>query len=337
MPQDDCGGMGFVSAYGLLHLSSGEKPPANVSIRSYDDQVNVYYKCASLLSRTLRQAGISFKLLTNDEELLRSYVGKNADEVEILEISFRTAVPSGVDFYSAHFKADVFRFLSELKHPYVLFCDLDMVCLSEIPVAFRNAINLGIPLVYEITDQVIPAYGHQRIIDDLEVLVEGVSEGRWFGGEFVAGPPAFFELLWREVAGVLPRYMERIQQMHHIGDETYTSAAIEKLRRKGLLIGDAGQLGIIGRFWNYRTLHHQKPLRSFENCFILHLPADKRFMSRFSSRRRAPDLLGNFFKSYQLHSLVLSPSRKIRWVVVKAVRMIGSLDITKWRLLSADR
>ena len=67
-----------------------------------------------------------------------------------------------------------------------------------------------------------------------------------------------------------------------MGDEAYTSAALERLSRKGWYIADAGTIGIVGRYWNANVLHPQKSFDYFKNLFLLHLPADKRFLSKLA-------------------------------------------------------
>lgn len=199
---------------------------------------------------------------------------------DIEEIAFKTDVPHGIKFYSAHFKVDAFRHIGSLNVNYAALCDIDVVCLRSAPKILAHIIEKNIPLVYEISDQVIPAYGHDVIIKDIEEITCEKSEGRWIGGEFISGPPSFFAMLAKEIDGLLPRYFSRIEKMHHVGDEAYTSSAIEKIRRRGTYVGDAGLLGIVGRYWNASNLHPQKPFAYFKNCFLLHLPADKKLLAK---------------------------------------------------------
>ena len=133
-------------------------------------------------------------------------------------------------------------------------------------------------MCYDISEQAIPAYGHETIIRTLELILGTSSEGRWYGGEFLAGPPHFFARLTIETENIFNAYLQHMDQLHHIGDETTTSAALERIRRSGEYVADGGTVNIIGRFWNSQTLHTQKPFKCFRECFLLHLPADKRFL-----------------------------------------------------------
>jgi len=152
---------------------------------------------------------------------------------------------------------------------------------------------------YDISDQVIPAYGQDPIVRDLSAIHGLDSEGRWSGGEFISGPPEFFSDLVDAIEDVYGNYVSRISSLHHVGDEAFTSSALEVLRRKCRYVADAGTLGIVGRYWNTPVLHPQKPFESFRRCFLLHLPADKKFLSDLA--RRDSDTLSDFKGLYDKH------------------------------------
>lgn len=265
--------------HGLLHLCENQRTAMNVSVKDFKDQISVYTNNAILLSKSLRAQNIDFTLLTNDPATIKTCSPSAADVLEIKTIPFTTDVPQGVIFYSAHYKLDALRHLSTLNEEYTALCDLDMLCINEFPQCLKNIIANRTPLCYDISDQVIPAYGHAAIIEDLESIHKIQSEGRWSGGEFISGSPGFFARLARECEKVYPNYIANLDCAHHVGDEAFISAALELLRREQVYIADAGTLGIVGRYWNTSTLHSQKPLEYFKQCFLLHLPADKRLLS----------------------------------------------------------
>ena len=219
--------------------------------------------------------------------------------MRVEEIPFTTKVPSGIRFYSAHFKIDAFRYLSSLDEDYVALCDLDMVCVNDIPQCLTNNIKSKIPMYYDIFDQVIPAYGHNTIIRDLKKIHGFDSEGRWSGGEFISGSPKFFRLLVKEIDALYGNYIQNIDSLHHVGDEAFTSAALEKIRKKIEYVADAGVLGVVGRFWSVSTCHPQKPFKYYENCFLLHLPADKRFLADLAAQKKLDRV--NFFREYSMY------------------------------------
>ena len=288
-------------AYGLLHLCEGNPDAGgNEKFNDFNDQVNVYLNCAITLSNSLRSKDVEFVLLTNSKfELER--VKPVGTALRIEEIPFATIVPDGTPFYSAHSKLDAFRYLSGLTESYVALCDVDMVCLNDFPNCLSHIIRAGIPLCYDISDQVIPAWGRDVVVRNLQLVHNCESEGRWYGGEFVAGPPAFFSTLARECNRIYGNYIKNIDHISYVakGDEPTTSAALEMIRKGGTYVADAGPLGIIGRFWNWETRHPQRPLEYFQQGSLLHLPSDKRFLAGLSQE---PTLTScKFLSEYQAY------------------------------------
>ena len=273
-----------IKMFGLLYLKEGERSIVNLKIKDFQDQISVYVNNALSLSRSLQMRGIPFTLLTNDKSLVDEYIPSDNGSLNVREIPFTTIVPTGISFYSQHFKFDVFRYLATLQDCYVAYCDVDMLCINDAPKCLQNIVNANIPLCYDISDLIIPGYGQDNDLQDMNVLHGFDGEGRRFGGEFISGPPEFFKALINEIDGLFKNYIGNLSNMHHIGNETLTSAAIEKLRRQGVYIADAGTIGIIGRYTFYSILSPQKPFEYFEHCFLLHLPGDKRFLAGLARR-----------------------------------------------------
>lgn len=302
--------------FSLLHLDEHQETSVNLPTKNFQEQLLVYVSNAIVLSKTLESQGIEFTLLTNKKPLIEETVLKlqnnqvDSFSLNVLEIPFVTNVPSGVKFYSAHYKLDAFRYFASLNDGYLALCDLDVICINAVPDCLRNLIKAEIPLYYDISDQVIPAEGHDVIIRDLSTISGLASEGRWSGGEFVAGTPRFFKELVKEIDSIYDNYISNISSFHHVSEEPITSAALEKLRRQGNYIADAGSLGIIGRYWNVPVLHPQKPFSYFESCFLLHLPADKKFLGTLVQYNQ--DILSQFKILYSKHrnqNAYLNPKR----------------------------
>lgn len=307
--------------FGLLHLEPGQRSAVNVSAKDFGEQIRLYVRNARLLSRSLQRVGFDFTLLTNDGAALEAADPTVCGDLTIEQIAFAAPVPKGVLFYSAHFKVDAFRYLSSLTADYVALCDLDMVCINDVPRALVNAIATKTPLTYDISDQVFPAYGADRVREDLEAMVMGKSDGRWMGGEFISGSPEFFGQLVEEIATTFPAYLNIIDQVHHVGDEAYTSAAIERLKNREIRIDDAGAVAIVGRYWNVRTLHPQRPFSYYEQCFLVHLPADKRLLAEMGLSKAAFEphaFLGAYRK--ELRSTLRSRIRKLGRNLLRALR-----------------
>lgn len=275
-----------INVFALLHINENEQTGVNLRVKDFSKRISVYVNNAIVLSKTLSEKEIKFSLLTNNRAAIKDCILTPGDSshLKIIEIPFITKVPSGIRFYSAHYKLDAFRYMASLSNCYSALCDLDMICINDIPPCLHHIVSAKIPLCYDISDQVIPTYGSDVIIKDLSTINGVKSEGRWSGGEFISGTSTFFGKLVREIDGLYNKYISNIGSLHHVGDEAFTSAALEKLRRQGVYIGDAGTLGIVGRYWNSNVLHPQKPFNYFKNCFLLHLPSDKKFLSSLAKR-----------------------------------------------------
>lgn len=287
--------------YGLLHLAEHERSAINVSVVNFNEQVEIYLKCAINLKNSLALQGFNFTLITNKKEILDNRLACLEQSLEIIEIDFNDRLPTNTRFYSAHFKVDVFRYFSNInngENKYFILCDLDMVCLKPMPLSLKNIIRQSVPMVFDISDQVIPAYGCETIIADIGYVGNFINEGRWIGGEFIGGDKYFFEELYEVVQKLYPNYLTNLERMHHIGDEALVSAAIDILRTKGKYIADAGSLGLVNRYWNTNTRHHQKPLNYYYNMMFLHLPADKNFIANFKLRCKLTSK--SFIRSHKL-------------------------------------
>ncbi len=294
-----------IQFFGLLHLEENEQSAMLISAKNFQDQISVYVNQAIVLSRSLQLRGLPFTLLTNNKALVEDYASlipsaNNVAPLQVREIPFTTKVPTGISYYSAHFKLDVFRYFASLSNDYLVLCDLDIVCINDYPICLSNIVKRGIPLCYDVTDQVISwVGGHDVIIRDLTTISGLESEGRWSGGEFISGTPDFFKNLIREIDSIYDNYVANLDSLYHIGDEPITSAALEILRSQGTYIGDAGTLGVIGRCWSIDVSHEEKPFDYYKKCFLLHLPADKKFLANLAYRDT--DVLSDFIKIYEKH------------------------------------
>jgi hypothetical protein len=286
--------------YGLLYLDKSDENSINVQLKTFKERINLYFKNAVTLSNSLQKKGIKFILLTNDLTLIKENCIYSQAEIDVEQIFFATQVPVGIRFYSAHFKLDVYRHLATMMVPYVGFCDLDMICINDIPHCLSENIAHQRPMIYDISDQVVPAYGQETITQDIESILGSKSQGKWYGGEFIAGSPDFFAILIKEIDHLYGNYIKNISQFHHIGDEAITTAALESLQKKGLQAIDAGESKIVGRFWSIKVLHHQKSFNWYQDCFLLHLPADKKFLASIASKKITDiDTFTKEFRAYK--------------------------------------
>lgn len=269
-------GLRFV---GFLHLQHREFSAVNASVSSFRQKIRTYLKNADLLSRSLEAHGHEFHLLTNNLSIIQRFSPKIFDRLSIEEMSFSTPVPTGVRFFSSHYKLDALRYLARQDDPYVALIDLDMLCINPAPEALAEAEKRGQALYYDITDQVVPSAGEEHLRAQLEEILDRKVELQWSGGEFLAGPPKFFGDLAAAVESIYEKYLQVSVGRYRVGNEPYQNAALEILRANGWDIRDAGPMNIVGRYWNMPVKHDQPPFRAFRDKFLVHLPVDKHVLS----------------------------------------------------------
>jgi hypothetical protein len=191
-------------------------------------------------------------------------------------------------------KLDVLNLLAEPASknstPYRLLLDLDTCCRRTSSPALQRLCADGVASVFEITDQVLPAWGIDRVANDLEIILrEGrpaTHQIRWFGGEFVAGPPNFFAGLSNRVEELWPAYRDFRSSLLCENDEALLSAAMVDPSEFGD-VADAGRLGIVSRHWTCRTRHAPAPLARVLQSDFVHLPSSKALLAA-NARRRDP-------------------------------------------------
>jgi len=308
-----------VKFYGLLHIAEDESSSVQLEGKSIVDQIAVYVKNASTLASSLGAAGYTFVLLTNQSDTIQQVVSElSLPRITIETASFTREIPSGIRFYSAHFKLDLYRHFSKQDEQYSILCDLDMMCTGRPLKSFDSAISAQRPLYYDISDQIGYREDPDIAFRDIE-LIEGESDGVWCGGEFIAGNSQFFAKLADEVDSIFPNYIKVIDRVSHVGDEAVTSVAIQRLRRSGVYIQDAGLQSIVGRFWNCaRFLPFERDQAFYEGCFLMHLPADKEFLARLSGKASVNYRKAFYFhRRWSLASMVVRIKRIVRWVIRK--------------------
>jgi len=299
--------------YGLLHISDEGRHSPNLKARSSPAAISSYVANAVTLANSLRAVGCDFTVVTNDEARLTEINGAGLGaNVAVTEISFGTRVPKDILFYSAHHKVDVYRWFSTFAaDDYPVLIDLDMVALRPPSTAFIACVSSGIPLVYDISDQVFPVFGEDTIAADLERLLgPQVPLRRWYGGEFTGGRPEFFAKLVEEIYRLWDAYISSFATFHHQGDEVLTSAALCKMLSEGWSALDAGPIGGVGRYWSGQPLHPQKPFAWVEQCFLAHLPGDKAYLAARAHRR--PFRGDVFRREYRWHRLAVEQKSRVR-------------------------
>lgn len=296
-------GSAAVTYHGLLFVEPGERP---VNLPAGVDPLDTYVRCAATCARSVARTGARFRLITNAADVLAArFSACGLTAPALAEHAFAWAIPP-LPFRAAHRKLELFGAFADGRYgarPALI--DLDTVLLrplDELPFA------PGVLYGYDLTAQVVPAYGAGRLLADLaQVGGVAVAAPRWWGGEFVAGDPAAFAALADGVGRCWAAYLAAAPTLHHLGDEMVTSAALARLAARGAETVDLG--GGVQRWWSNRTLAPQSvPLNKALGAALLHLPADKPFLARFADPAR--DLL-TFPAAYRRHVRARWPAHRL--------------------------
>lgn len=276
--------------YTLFYFSSGDSS-VNLGAATDNERFSIYVRNALLLEKSLDKKS-SLTVVTNDtarySEIVRSVVGV-VSNIKVEQINFNLDVPHGIGFYSAHFKIDALRYLSQLddEHFPCALVDSDVVLVGDDFQSFVNNCGRSFVGVYDISDQVFPAYGKERVqIDICKIMgYDKKINTRWYGGELICfGSSEGAKRIIDCIDGLWERYVNQWADLHHQGDEVVVSAAINELKceENNFKIVDMGSKGFIRRYWSGRTLHKQPSVFGLHKFGgILHVPQDKKILSAF--------------------------------------------------------
>jgi len=278
--------------HGLLYID--ERENQHVNLKGSHNGIDIYLRCAALCASSVRFHGCVFRLITNDRAYVQRRLGElQIPQCEVVEPRFTLDVPRGIRFYGAHFKLEVYTLFGKGAFgDWLGLIDIDSVMTAPINFPELSPETL---IGYDITDQVTPAYGVERIRSDVERLTRvPTPRFRWLGGEFLFGHADSFRVLSNAMASLWLRYLDEIENLHHVGDEMLLCASAHVLPELRIL--DGGKLGFVARWWSARTPHRQPPFAAIRSRSILHLPSDKPFLAAFSGAEFHPS---TFISAYE--------------------------------------
>ncbi len=285
-----------IPAFGLLHVADDVQHPVNLD-RSVSSPIDIYLRCAALCARSFGAQGIAFTLITNAPDTLRARaVQLGLPDLAIAGQVFHWAIPAGLRFHSAHYKLELIEAIGRgLFGPAALLVDIDTVLLQ--PFALPPLPRDGM-LAYDIGHEIF-VHADWPVRHDLEAVAgRSLAAPRWWGGEFLAGTSEGFARLATTVSRYWDSYLERTEDLHHIGDEMLVSVALNLLVEDGFAVLDAGRPGGILRWWSARTTFSQPRLRDVADRSLWHLPADKPFLAGQLDYPFEPT---KFRKAYRAH------------------------------------
>lgn len=269
--------------------------------------VETYIKCGALMCASARNSGVRTILVTNDRPRVTAVLrGIGATEVEVAEMQFHNPLPKGVPHRAAHNKLALIAELSTGRHgEYVGVVDLDVV--------FLNAIRLSGPLAidtiynYDITRQ-MSAESEGRALRELSLFNDRIREEmHWFGGEILFAHHTVLAVLSQELASIVPKYIDSLGKLYHVGDEFAVSAATNALMARGARVHDLGSDRSVTRWWTLRRPFPQPRLADIVLSSILHLPGDKEFLASQAGRKFNRE---EFLRRYRVHAAARLAGRR---------------------------
>tara|TARA_B100000989_G_scaffold297930_1_gene285308 strand:+ start:1352 stop:2308 length:957 start_codon:yes stop_codon:yes gene_type:complete len=265
--------------YGLLHIKPGENNKLNFHSKNHIEKIVVYLKNAVLLNEQLKNINIKFVLLTNKKVFIEKILKNLNYNLNIKTLSFKTFVPKNTHFYACHFRVDVFHYLSKLKNNYSILIDLDVLILKDLK-NFKKNLNFNEGIVNNISNNVFPAYGKDVIKQKLIILDQNAKRFQWYGGDFFAGNFKFFKVMYQFSRYYQKKFVENMKNLRNQTDELFISATINKIKSDNLYkIKNSTNNRLFTRYWNTNVKHRQNNLSNYLSYKILHLPADKVFLS----------------------------------------------------------
>ena len=151
--------------FGLLHVDRANNYDVNLrksgGTAAAKDPIDIYLRCAANCASSARAAGLNFAVITNQADFLSDRARLLGFEPPALvEHRFERVLPTGIPFYSAHFKLEVLAAFGSGKWgPISALVDLDTVFLKPLPMPRSDDQGL---FVYDISAQVFPAFGTEK-------------------------------------------------------------------------------------------------------------------------------------------------------------------------------
>lgn len=284
--------------YGLLHVNDNDQN-LNFKFKNNLQKIEIYFLNAILLAKSLQKKKFKFILLTNNKKYLKNFNFNNF-LLNIEEIEFVTKIIKESHFSSCHYRLDIFKFLSH-KHHYSALVDLDVVAINDISTKIKELLNASdrVAFVNDITNQVIPAYGIEKVKKNLELVLNQKSEVKWYGGDLFFGPPEFFKDLHAAAINTYNSFKLNFNSLRDQTDELFISAAIEILKKsKKFEILNSSDFGLLDRYWSVNTKHPQRSLDELKKNFLIHFPADKIFLSKISHKEYSDEAYIKLYSKY---------------------------------------
>jgi hypothetical protein len=285
------------TAFYFDFASSSHSLYPSIKAKSSGERVSSYMDCVLCMFWSARshypEANLVF--IVNDSSNITSEYRVLFEKLNVQVVELEPAsVPSiSVRFKGAFFKLDAVSYIGKAGSGYCMMLDSDAVITSR-DNSLEFFIDRGCRLAYSISKPG-DAFESKSYLHSLFEQLSGEPPGNnceWVGGEFLAGPPKFFEEVDEIVKKSTESYWKIYSGLRHIGDEVLLSCAVS------ILAGRGGQNivlnpHVVHRYWTrgvvgYGQLHYGL----LKEIPILHLPDQKLFgFPRLARKiKRQPDM-----------------------------------------------
>lgn len=284
------------------------------AINNKNKSIVSYFRQIDLLAKTLRTVFVSeLVVFTNNPVLIENWFALNKKNLpKLVSISASIDVPSGFKFFGAHFKIDALLAgvaLLESNEDRFFLLDTDVIANKRFDAGQLARIAAADLIVYDISEQVFPAYGADKIQRDIELIADkSFVDPKWFGGEFVGGGKLGLTRLIDKAKKLLPLYISSANELHHIGDEMFVTSAINLLMSEGKLrIVNQVPYRMMSRHW---SRHAEHTLSHHMQHSFVHCPGSKpalEFLSYFNN----PTKITLVLRVYQYAVLLYQRCKKL--------------------------
>ena len=306
--------------FGLLHVQKKENTKLNFKHNSDEDKILVYLKNAVLLSKQLKIFNYNFILLTNNKIYLNKLLNRINEKINIKQLKFKTFVPKKTHFFSCHFRIDIFNFLSKLKNNFSILIDLDVLVFKK-SLKLQKISKNKIGYVHNISSNVIPAYGYEKILYKLNQLDKKIKKVEWYGGDFFAGNSTFFRIMYLQSKKFQKVFLKFNEFLKNETDELFLSCAIANIKKQKLYkIENIADTKIFTRYWSSKIKHQQKSANYFISFDFLHVPADKIFLSRFYNKSNVRNMKTKY--SDYLNSFLFIFMKSMKSIIPSQIKIL---------------
>ena len=280
--------------YGLLYISKIDSNP-NLNKKYSNNKIYIYAKNAENLHYSLKKNDCELVIITNKPRLIKKFLSK---DIEITKINFLKLIPKNTEFYSSHFKLDLYSFLSK-KNIYSGILDLDMLLINNFNEKFIKLIKKKRNLVFNLNNKKNKTH-NKHIKSSLKICNKSnLNSFDWYGGEFLIGNNIFFKNIYKYSRKCISNYLNNLDKLHHHGDEMLLNSALQIIKRKNKIqFTDISSLSTVETYWSSNTNHKQKNLDYVLKSSLIHLPSDKKFLSNINTKSKSLKNINEIVKSH---------------------------------------